>query len=581
MNERTKFIFTSICFLFAVATTLSVASPATNYELSIYGSTPLAVWIVLSLLSGISIIVIMFGRTQTNRRLGGTALVLVSLIIFALPLLRGYHFHGPGDSMGYRGISLEILKTGIGEVIYPALPTVAAITHQVTGVRLDKAWLIAFPWFAVLFVFGLVAAARRVGDNQNVVTLSLITAALFLPLNQISRAGVFSLPSTTTATIFLTPLALFLLIKLQSNDREIWAVSIIFLTGYIFFHPQQFVNYILVALTASIVYVYRSKSSFRYPGRLTILAIALFCVFWLWVSSFDLFASAIGGVVLRVLRGGTTGDLSSAGGSLGAVGGSLTELFIKLFFIPFIACVIVGTAMLLYILSQQFSLGRFELLGDLSKEETMLVSTLVPITAITGVYTLAFSQYFRHIGFAMVIVSVVLPAIVARPLSRTDLTKNRAMKIAGVVFLTVIVAMSAMTIHPSPFIFQESGHVTKAQVEGYEHVFKYTDESTEYAHLRLYPHRFYDSIYGDAAAKRRNIESSQTNVLYNFTKSVRNSSDSTYYIITDADRMQDFVMYDEAFLARSELSKMEQQTSCIYRNGGVEVCKNALNSTHS
>lgn len=70
-------------------------------------------------------------------------------------------------------------------------------------------------------------------------------------------------------------------------------------------------------------------------------------------------------------------------------------------------------------------------------------------------------------------------------------SEKTARKVILVLFIAFL-SLSLLVIYPSPYIYQETGHVPKAQANGYETAFDYYSEGTEFLFLRSATHRYAD-----------------------------------------------------------------------------------------
>src|SRR6056297_3335455 len=82
--------------------------PATGFEMSIYGETPVLFWVcVCAALLG-SVLVVF---ANPNRQLLATAAVLAGTAMTAIvstPIIRGYHYVGRADSLSHLGTAIDL-----------------------------------------------------------------------------------------------------------------------------------------------------------------------------------------------------------------------------------------------------------------------------------------------------------------------------------------------------------------------------------------------------------------------------------------------------------------------------------------
>ena len=108
--------------------------------------------------------------------------------------------------------------------------------------------------------------------------------------------------------------------------------------------------------------------------------------------------------------------------------------------------------------------------------------SLIPIAVFTGGFLVSgiTQQFMRYVGFGMLITSTLaavglVELIHILPHSKRQWTRSSI----GVVAVSILLVMGAIVFFPSPFIYQDSSHVTEASVDGYETMFKYHSEDVE------------------------------------------------------------------------------------------------------
>ncbi|MBM4444736.1 MAG: hypothetical protein FJ020_05445 [Chloroflexi bacterium] len=140
MTRDTGLKLAALLCIAAVAFAMLTArqSPSTGYELSLYSSTPVSVWLLLfaGLAGGIGIVVheLATGRYQESRTyLIGFAVVLLSATAFlSVPFIRGYATWR-ADQMGHLGFVQDISLTGhVGS--YNPYPIVHVLFYQIASI---------------------------------------------------------------------------------------------------------------------------------------------------------------------------------------------------------------------------------------------------------------------------------------------------------------------------------------------------------------------------------------------------------------------------------------------------------------
>ncbi|MFC7137878.1 hypothetical protein ACFQRB_18370 [Halobaculum litoreum] len=194
-----------------VAAVVAHRSPATGYELSLYGATPTLVWVGLGAAAVVGLVAAL--TTDRSSRLGGVGLFLVGcagVVLTAIPVLRGYRFYGGGDSLSHLGWARE-MAAGVfspTDLLYPGIHTLSVAVSSVAGVDLPLAMLyvvgVAFP---AVFLLTVPLVVRLVSDTRRAYAIGLAAAALFVPINNIS---VHPIAHPTSQAILFLPTAVFL-----------------------------------------------------------------------------------------------------------------------------------------------------------------------------------------------------------------------------------------------------------------------------------------------------------------------------------------------------------------------------------
>jgi len=211
-------------------------SPTIGYELSLYGSTPVSVWLLLfaSLAGGIGIVIheLATGRYRESRTyLVGFAVVLLSLTAFlSVPFIRDYTTWR-ADQMGHLGYVQDISLTGyVGSlnpypmvhVLFFQIASVTGISHF-TVVNLNT--ILIFP----VFVLGLYLLATVILPTRRQQLLVAIVAAG--AMTGISRY--YLVPNTWS--LLLLPLLFYCYFK--KNLLPFKLLLILLLVVYPLLHP--------------------------------------------------------------------------------------------------------------------------------------------------------------------------------------------------------------------------------------------------------------------------------------------------------------------------------------------------------
>jgi hypothetical protein len=497
-------LFGAVCFFAAV--TVAESNPATTYEVSIYRSTPLIFWagVSVSLLIGVGALVL---ATSWIQWAGGLALAGLSMLsVVALPIIRGYFFMGLTDPLRHLGNIRRLVsgETSFFAEVYPGSYSFVGFLSALSGIPLEQSMLIVnFAGFFVYTIF-VVLVIRTILPHRRAVGIATVSALMFLPLNQISLHPHFHMFSVAT---FLTPILLYIVIK-HITDRGVddtvpgrfsstdiaFAVAAVAL---VFYHPQVTVNVIIIlAVIAVIQRVSRRHLPESYLSRSPPVygqLLFLFAVFMLWnlqhEALFRLSSNlleSLNGLVMGTQQGGQV--VTNSVDSAESVGLSVTEIFFKLFLVPAVYVLVAGAVIAVHLFSEQFE-GSSE-----------VVATVFSVSGVAlGLFSLAHfvgdmsGYFFRHLGFGMVLVTILASIGFARAGDHIDELRSlpaQVAKVAAVVGVVVALLLSLFVVFPSPYIVLPNQHVSEQMYSGHEVVFEHRAEGAAVAATRGTPERY-------------------------------------------------------------------------------------------
>lgn len=497
---------------FTVAVVVAHQTPATGYELGIYRATPLSFWLGVAVASGTALLV---AFAPTSRRVRFAAWLLVGLTVaalVALPILRGYHFYGAGDSLSHLGFALTYVSGADSplSLLHPGVHLASIFVAGVTGTALPWAFMFVVVGFSLVFVVFVALCVRVMSGDEWGITVGLFSAALVLPINNVSVHP--HMHPTSQAILFL-PVLLYLVVKYvrlparSGLDRAVTplgAVLAVASAGMLFFHPQQALNVLLLFGTVAglqfLARRWRPDHAFASHRTLYGQTALLGVLFALWAPRSDRFTGAVQSVGQSLLTGATPADeIAQRSGSLSSLGGGIEELLFKLFFVSLVFAGVAGVFGLASLL------GRFD--RELPAENAAIKYLTLGLVPVFGGFLLFFvtsqtTQHFRYVGFLMagatVLTGVALTHFATRSTFRQPSLESLSLgvRIALVVLFAVLLPLSTLALHPSPYIYQDSSHVTAAKMDGYETAFRIRDPDVPFTGVRAGPRRYVDAIYG-------------------------------------------------------------------------------------
>ncbi|MDG5821326.1 hypothetical protein [Natronococcus sp. A-GB7] len=561
VTKRYLHLILSFCYLsIFVGVLVAYNAPAQGYEVSIYSKTPTVVWalILLPLLTSLSMLlaslssVFSIGRNHESLLLFTSFFTVVTVV--ALPLIRGYRHVGEGDMLSHVGIAMDI-KDGLTaplDLFYP-LSHVLSITISVIGsLDLFHSYSILSLVIATLFPLFIGLCARTISDNYSVLAVGFLSGLLYIPIDHIST---HLQPAPRNIALFLSPAALFFLLKaIKGGNKKNFLLFSLVCLSLLLFHPQMAAMLAMTSLLLAISLYILDNSYVRNPmienkPSPLIFSFFLATVAWVWIGYSDQFESSLGRIAYYIFSGTASagsGGAAERGASLAAVGGSVEEIFIKLF----LAGAVFGVSSVLYLLW-----GTYTNHSNKKKSHNPLGISIgtglliggVPVFLVTVAYLIIndANQAVRYVGFLLVIVSIIGSVAIGDVLHYTS---SKSLKSTLSILIVIFMLMSVLVIHPSPYVFQDSEHVTESQLAGFEISFEYTDDAN-FDHVRSSVDRYGDAILGSSGRDSSDYYHSDVDpggVPNHFAHHdlENHYNESTYLAITEADRIRDPVVYN-------------------------------------
>jgi hypothetical protein len=576
MRRSTLDVTITVGFLaIAMGVLVARANPATAYESSVYTGSPPITWVLFALALAIAVATTLScrGRQQgLGIGLGATAVTA----IVSLPVIRNYRFAGMGDALTHLGWTRDIVTGGTAphELFYPGLHTIATVLHFVGGVSIERGLLIGMVVLFVPFVVFVPLAVRAMAGSELAVGLAAITSWMVLPVNNIAT---FMGIHTNSNALFLVPAVVFALAaylrRRSTLERLPLGLSpfsvLVSLTGLalLLVHPQQMFNVVvLVGAISGVQYLARWRFD-DHPmlEHSTTYAhtIGLSGLFGLWALSNERFRSAGSGLVSGLLAQdiGAGAEVAQRGTSLTDIGGSLTELFVKMF----LDAAIVGLVVGLFVLAVW--LGRTSLDAEPRSFVNYLALGLLPLGAMFAVYFLGTpTMAFRQVGFIYVLLTILAGIALAQLVGGLSsvLTRPGANAVTALV-LGACLMLGLMTVFVSPMIYNPGQHVTPEMLSGYEDGLEHGAEGVPYAGMGYDPYRYDHGINGIPGGGRRIGGASATTGTVNASVfSAGNYSgaypaDEYYFTVTEWDRTKEIEVYDELNYREAALEGLDTE----------------------
>lgn len=527
--------------------------PARTYELSIYRATPVSFWVAVSLafLAGVAANVNPHSG-RWDRRGGFLLAYLSSMAVVSLDVLRGYRYYGAADSLTHLGW-VKDFAAGLLEptgLLYPGVHTLMLFLGDVGGVPFTHSGQLVVVAFAAVYLLFVPLCAYYVTTHPLAYPVGLLSALLWLPINDISVHRMVH-PVSLGALFF--PVVLFLAFAYVNTESDGPSATGALLTvaamASLLIHPQLGITVVVILGTmAAAQYLLRRLGvahPIAYHRSTHVQAAAATLFVLLWTPRFERVRIMFREVSQGLAGGPPTGDeISTRGRSLAVLGGSIEELFAKLFAVTLVFLAVFCVFVAVTWIRRKRSLFR----GRTVHAQYAVLGTVPLVCGFFLLFASSVStQHFRVLGYIMVLVTLVgaiaLVAFARRVSNAGSLSHGRT---AVVVFLLLMLPLSTMTLFFSPFIYQPTPHVTSAHMEGYDTAFDHRMDGVTYTGIRDGPRRYLDALRGTVRSTRlpyggegRGVpgEVFETNLTSYF-------DEQRYLIVTRSDYEREVVLYE-------------------------------------
>ena len=263
-------------------------SPAQGYEISIYSSLPIVVWIFLFASIGISIgtifVVSVFSLDMKVCRLACPCVLIANIILTSLGLIRGYYTNSLNDSLIHIEIAQNILNFGYlqSDNSYPIThilgASIASITDLPTEIGIGVVPIILTTIF-MLSSYCLTLAS----SNKRIAVLSCALISVLV------LTYYHTTPYPQASGILLMPLIMYVFVKvLYWKNPQYHIALLLLLLISPFIHPMSEFLLIICLLLGYVVIspkVTNRRISFKENGIWAILLSLTVFTFWIFFNT--------------------------------------------------------------------------------------------------------------------------------------------------------------------------------------------------------------------------------------------------------------------------------------------------------
>jgi hypothetical protein len=586
-----KLILLGGFLLISIAVFVAWSNPANSYELSIYNSTPVLFWLLV--LTALLIAIVLSSQHYVLFRFFGIFLGGIAMLtIYALPVIRGYYFVGETDSLRHLGRTIDLNQGTISvlDSFYPALFTLGSVIVDITHLEIPHVLMLIVVIFIMLFLVFIVLTARAIYAHHTTVMIAAFSGFLLLPITHIGSH--MELRPNSQGLMFASLLLYLLTINIKRNGIRYVVLFMLAAIMSILLHPQLAANIIIfmgAILVAKFSYSYLSHQTIsRDSYSLFYIATMFMMLFWLRVRELRNFEDWLGQFIASLFVWDTTSGEStrSRAASLTNLGGSVEELFLKLFLIDVFYYVAFAVLLISIVVSytryRDSPIIHLFVMPDINKKIILYfaigfiaIMALFVMWVLTGIS----DQYVRYYAFLMVVITVL--GAVSLSCIMNNLYINFSYKLSYAVcaiLLAVLLVASVPVIFSSPYIYYDSSHVTEAQIEGYETTLEYRSEGVPFDYVRSIPRTYAIAIEGSEEATQTNWYSNEENddgLPDHFAdRDLRNHVDSeTYVPVTEADRVRDPVLWRGFRFSHEDFEYLDEERGInkVQSNGGYDL----------
>ncbi|ESP86896.1 hypothetical protein K933_16582 [Candidatus Halobonum tyrrellensis G22] len=583
-------------------------APTTGYEISLYGATPLTVWIPLGVALVASAYAAVTARSTWAWAGGVVGAGGAALTVCALPIIRGYYFYGTADALTHLGWVKDIVFGVLdpAQMLYPGMHVYSIFISRVTDLPFHRSMLFAVLSFVVMSAVFVPLTVWILTQRRWLVTAGVFAGLCYLSINQVSTHYMSTHPFSQSTQMFplaLYTMALYLVSRRDDaavGERRLTAIGgafALFLIGAVFYHPEHAVN-LLVVLGFAVVIQIGGRWVLQPDHRLLTqrsllphtVGFALLAGGWTILHSRgDRTLNVVLSEVRDFLFGGGSsvgGVVQQRGGALSAIGVSYFDVFLRMFLVMGVFAALSGILILAAGVGRVRA-GRSDT-GAVVTHLALGLAVLVPASLALFVGNVS-KLFFRNLGSIMMVSTIVgvlalgyLPILlrgsvrgrsIVRRLRDLGPTASSIRTALAVVVVVALMTHSLAIMFKDPYIYRPNRQVTEQAMGGYESFFEHQVEGVDDVRLRATDRRYLHAIYGVE-------EGSQGTGLSGDWESVPNDTlvqlpskynESRYLAFTEFDRLRELIAYQQVRYDESDFAALDRQVgvSRVHDSGEV------------
>lgn len=589
INYKLKIVAIFSFTLIIISSSISYLNPVKGYELSIYESTPILVWIflIMSIAGGFTIILHQIYTEEyksSNFWLMGFFLVILNRVtLLYIPYIRGYYTWN-GDNITHFGLVKSILHTGYVpcDIFYPITHILLSISISISGMPIELIVNHSTGLFSIFYAVSIYLLATVVLQSRDAQLLSAaaISGVLF------NGYDVYVMPNGWS--IMYLPFVFFIFFSLLNSNKssvKYTLLLVILLILYPFFHPLSSAIIILFFITIgfSMIFLYiigeKKKHDINrlldfFPIKLIAIELTIFLS---WIMTFQGFNVNIINLYNSITKGHGPDALVQMAEKLDKInihGIDFLNLIIKIMGDDIIFLVLSIIAVIIIFKNKEDRKGSYNLI--------IILGIIFTIGIIYLAYLFNIIPGLGNIGSERLLAYLVI--FTPLPVGHTFKNLIGKKKYAGIIICLVIViiasTISIFSLYSSPYILRPNIQVTQMDIYGMSWFFENKDRNISDTGIMSPSYRFADAILGiDEVLKRSDIKHYFPQIPdhfnYSFNKSLGKSyTQDKYSVITMLDRtIYDTVWKTIGRFHKQDFDKLESDSTVdkLYSNGEASV----------
>lgn len=505
-----KIIFIFLFLLLSVALIITWNAPAVGYEVSIYRSTPLILWVSLisSVIVGITVVVTSAAKNEFDQcslwKIGFLLIFLSYVVCLALFIIRSYYMLGVGgDAASHIGWIKDILNIGHlpTSLIYPTIHIYLSETILITGLDLIFLHKIAPLIFSLLCILFMYVFARTLLSKSAEVLLAVVISC------SLAFGWYLDLTANALANHFL-PFALFLVVRYLQQRTWPWTIALVaVLLLYPVFHPVPAAFLGLTFLTLWIPLILPKITEILREGkinysnlsgpnfRLVLPFLILLAWFIFWISSFSVWGWTLQSIYETIcLEEGPSKilDLADEVSYAQGYGYNVIEQVVRRLWSPIILSVL--SAISLPLLWRNFQNGHhrkylFSFYGPFG-----MIALAIPLLY---TFNLAFGPLRLMIYISMlgtVFAAYLLVHLLTREKGNSGLKRFNLQKAFVIIAIFGLFLGGMLNLYSSPYNLKHNHQTPLSEVVGMKYFFEHRDVNVSLSGITITPGRFADAF---------------------------------------------------------------------------------------